>query len=143
MLPLLKRAWVPLAVAAAVALGGIAVDQLRGAFGSEEIFSMSGQIAEPLTQTAVKEVTYEIFGPPGAAGTVSYLDPEARSQRTRFTSLPWTYTIATTVPAVIAHVVAQGNAEQIGCRIIVNGEVKDERVASGDRAQTACLVKAA
>ena len=34
-------------------------------------------------------------------------------------ALPWTYTITTTIPAVIANVVAQGNSDNIGCRITV------------------------
>lgn len=43
----LKRAWVPLVVVAAVALGGIAVDRLRGVFGSDAIFTATGTSAEP------------------------------------------------------------------------------------------------
>jgi len=33
----LKRAWVPLVVVVAVVLGGVAVDRLRGVFGSDAI----------------------------------------------------------------------------------------------------------
>jgi hypothetical protein len=39
--------------------------------------------------------------------------------------------------------VAQGNSDNVGCRITVNGEVKDERSSAGHDAQTSCLVKAA
>jgi hypothetical protein len=74
---------------------------------------------------------------------VSYLDTKAQPQQADFTSLPWTVTITTTVPAVLASVVAQGNSDNIGCRITVNGEVKDERSSAGRNAQTSCLVKAA
>lgn len=38
---------------------------------------------------------------------------------------------------------AQGNGDTIGCRIIVDGVVKDERISNGVNAQTFCLVKSA
>ena len=143
MLTILKRAWVPLVVVAAVVLGGVAVSRLRGVFGSDEIFAATGSNAEPLEPSHLKHVTYEVFGPGDTAGSVSYLDKSARPEQANFTSLPWTYTITTTVPAVIANVVAQGNSDNLGCRITVNGEVKDEQSSAGHHAQTSCLVKAA
>lgn len=139
----LKRAWVPLVVVVAVALGGIAVTRLRGVFGSDAIFTATGSSAEPLEPSHVKRVTYEVYGPGDTTGSVSYLDKKAQPEQASFTSLPWTLTITTTVPAVIASVVAQGNSDSIGCRITVNGELKDERSTSGRHAQTSCLVKAA
>lgn len=117
--------------------------RLRGVFGSDEIFSTTGSSAEPLRPSHVKRVTYEIYGPADTAGSVSYLDKDAQSQRASFAGLPWTVTITTTVPAVIANVVAQGDSDDIGCRITVNGEVKNESFAAGHHAQTSCLVKAA
>ncbi len=63
MLTFLKRAWVALVVVAAVALSGLAVDRLRGVFGSEEIFSATGSSAEPLVPFNVKQVTYEVSVP--------------------------------------------------------------------------------
>lgn len=143
MLTFLKKAWVPLVVVVAVALGGVAVSRLRGVFGSDAIFTATGSSAEPLEPSHVKQVTYEVYGPSDTAGTVSYLDKKAQPEQASFTSLPWTFTIATTVPAVIASVVAQGNSDSIGCRITVNGELKDERSTAGRHAQTSCLVKAA
>ncbi|WP_101953469.1 MmpS family transport accessory protein [Mycobacterium intracellulare] len=143
MFAFLKRAWVPLVVVVAVFLGGVAVYRLRGVFGSDEIFTATGSSAEPLEPSHVKRVTYEVYGPGDTAGSVSYLDKTAQPEQANFTSLPWTFTITTTVPAVLASVVAQGNSEIIGCRITVNGEVKDERSSAGRHAQTSCLVKAA
>ncbi|GAB4964130.1 transport acessory protein MmpS [Mycobacterium avium subsp. hominissuis] len=143
MFTFLKRAWVPLVVVVAVALGGVAVDRLRGVFGSDAIFTATGSSAEPLEPSHLKRVTYEVYGPSDTTGSVSYLDKKAEPEQADFTSLPWTLTISTTVPAVIASVVAQGNSDNIGCRITVNGEVKDERSSAGRHAQTSCLVKAA
>jgi hypothetical protein len=139
----LKRAWVPLVVVVAVALGGVAVNRLRGVFGSDGIFTATGSSAEPFEPSHLKQVTYEVYGPSDTTGSVSYLDKKAQPEQASFTGLPWTFTITTTVPAVIASVVAQGDSDDIGCRITVNGEVKDERSSAGRHAQTSCLVKAA
>lgn len=143
MLAFLKKAWVPLVVVVAVALGGEAVLRLRGQFGREEIFSATGASAEPLQASHVKHVTYEVYGPADTTGSLSYLDKNAQPQQANFAGLPWTFTITTTVPAVIANVVAQGNRDNIGCRITVDGELKKESFTNGHHAQTSCLVKAA
>ncbi len=142
MLTFLNRAWVPLVVVVAVVLGGVAVGRLRGVFGSDAIFTATGSSAEPLVPSHLKRVTYEVYGPSGTTGIVSYLDKNAQPEQVDFAGLPWTFTIATTVPAVIANVVAQGNSDNIGCRITVNGVVKDEQSSAGHHAQTSCLVKA-
>jgi NhaP-type Na+/H+ or K+/H+ antiporter len=143
MLTFVKRAWVPLVVVVAVVLGGVAVVRLRGVFGSEEIFSATARSAEPLTPSHVKWVTYQVYGPSGTTGTVSYLTANALPEQAGFTSLPWSYTLATTRPTVIANVVAQGDSDTIGCRITVDGELKDDRSSAGHNAQVFCLVKAA
>ncbi|WP_236984062.1 MULTISPECIES: MmpS family transport accessory protein [Mycobacterium] len=143
MLSILKRAWVTLVVVVAVFLGGVAVSRLRGVFGSDEIFTATASSAEPLEPSHVKRVIYEVYGPDDTSGSVSYLNENAQPEQAEFTSLPWTYAMTTTVPAVIANVVAQGNSDHIGCRITVNGEVKNERSSAGHHAQTSCLVKAA
>ena len=142
MLTFFKRAWVPLVVVVAVVLGGVAVSRLRGVFGSEAIFTATGSSAAPLEPSHLKRVIYEVYGPSDTAGSVSYLDTKAQPVQANFTSLPWTFTVTTTVPAVLASVVAQGNSDNIGCRITVNGDVKDERYSAGHHAQTSCLVKA-
>ena len=143
MLATLKRAWVPIVVVVVVALGSIGVFKLRGVFGSDPIFSATASQAQQLPQINVKHVTYEVFGLSGTAGRVSYVDKDSRPVQANFSSLPWRYTIATTMSSVIANVVAQGDSDDLGCRITVNGELKDEHHASEHHAQVSCLVKAA
>jgi hypothetical protein len=140
---IVKRAWVPLVVVVAVILGGLAVVNLRGVFGSDEIFKWSGSGSAVIESINTKRVTYEVFGTSGATGGVSYLNNEAQPEQADFTSLPWSYTMTTTNPAVIANVVAQGDGDSIGCRIVVNGDIKDEQVSNRHHAQVFCLVKAA
>ena len=43
--------------------------------------------------------------------------------------------------AVFANVVAQGDSDSIGCRIIIDGVVKDERTVNKVNAYTFCLDK--
>lgn len=138
-----KRAWLPLVVALAAVAGSMAVLNLRGAFGSDAIFHWDGSGSQPIASINEKRVTYEIFGPGGATGKVSYLDEQTQIVQSAFTTLPWTHTMTTTSPAVIANLVAQGDGDAIGCRITVNGATKDEQRATGHRAQVFCLVKAA
>ena len=64
-------------------------------------------------------------------------------QIARDVTLPWTLTLTTTAPAASANIVAQGDSDTIGCRITVNGELKDEKTSTGVNAQTFCLVKSA
>lgn len=143
MLAFLKRGWIPLVVVVAIAMGGTAVQRLRDVFGSDKLFSTTGTAAETIVSFNPKTVTYEVFGPSGTTGSVNYLNKNAQAEEAKFSSLPWTYTISTTSPAVIANVIAQGDSDRIGCRITVNGDVRDEQASSGHHAQTFCLVKAA
>ena len=46
-------------------------------------------------------------------------------------------------PAASANVTSQGDSNNIGCRITVNGVVRDEKVSHEVNAQTFCLVKSA
>jgi len=143
MLTFLKRVWAPLVAVAAVLLGSVAVSQLRGVFGSDEIFFATGSSAEPLEPSHIKRVTYQVYGPGDTRGSVSYLDERAQPEQASFTGLPWSFTIMTTAPAVMASLVAQGDSDNLGCRVTVDGVVKDERSSAGHHAQTSCLVKAA
>jgi hypothetical protein len=73
--------------------------------------------------------------------TVNYLDLDAEPQIARNVTLPWTLELSTTAPAAAANIVAQGDSDTIGCRITVDGVVKDEKTSTGVNAQTFCIVK--
>ena len=53
-------------------------------------------------------MTLEVFGPPGTVATINYLDVDAQPQRVDDTTLPWSYNVTTTDPAVFVNVMAQG-----------------------------------
>jgi len=48
-----------------------------------------------------------------------------------------------TGPAIMGTIAARGDSHSIGCRIVVDGEVKAEKISNGVHAFTACLLKAA
>ena len=81
------------------------------------------------------------MGPPGAIATINYLDLDAQPQIARDVTLPWTLTLTTTAPAAAANNVAQGDSDTIGCRVTVDGVLKDEHWSNGVSAQTFCIVK--
>ncbi|OBH85651.1 MULTISPECIES: MmpS family transport accessory protein [unclassified Mycobacterium] len=140
---IVKRAWIPLVVLALVVVAGFAVYRLHGAFGARATASAVGARADDIKPFNPKHVTLEVFGPAGSVADVNYLDVDAVPQRVDGTRLPWTYSVATTAPAVSVNVVAQGDDDNIGCRITVNGDIRAERTVAGIHPQTFCLVKSA
>ena len=74
---------------------------------------------------------------------INYWDADANTHQVNDAPLPWSYTISTTLPAVSANIMAQTDAGYIGCRITVDGELREHRSADGHNAQTFCLVKSA
>ena len=130
-----------LVAVAVVAVAGFGVYRLHGIFGSHRNASAGGGISNEIIPFIPKLVFLEVFGAPGTVATINYLDVNAQPRQVVDATLPWSYTITTTLPAVVANVVAQGNGNSIGCRITVNGVVKDERTVHEVNAYTFCLDK--
>lgn len=144
MVGIVKRAWIPLLIVVVVVLGGVVVYRMHGLFGSDNETTRTGaglaQDAEPFNP---KVVTYQITGPEGAVATINYLDLDSTPQRVDDARLPWSITLKTTKPSASATIIAQGDGDQIGCRVSVDDEVRDERSSTGINAQVSCLVKSA
>nr|WP_204807973.1 MmpS family transport accessory protein [Mycobacterium riyadhense] len=138
---LVKRGWMAVVAVVVVAIAGFAIYRLHGIFGSHTNVSANSGISNEIIPFNPKHVVLEVFGAPGAVATINYLDVNAQPQQVRDAPLPWSFTITTTEPAVVGNVVAQGNGDTIGCRITVNGEVKDERTVNTPTAYTFCLDK--
>ncbi len=136
-----RKAWMLIVILAVVAIAAFSVQRLHGVFGKSEITRPGSGLADDPEPFNPKVVLYEIMGPPGATATVNYLNLDAEPQIARDVSLPWSLTLTTTAPAAAANIVAQGDADTIGCRITVDGVVKDERWSNGVSAQTFCFIK--
>ncbi|MCA2240747.1 MmpS family protein [Mycobacterium sp. WUMAC-067] len=141
MTSLVKRGWMVIVSVLVVALAGFGIYRLHGIFGSHNTTSANSGLAGEIVPFNPKQVVLEVFGAPGAVATINYLDVNAQPQQVKDAPLPWSFTITTTEPAVIGNVVAQGNGDTLGCRITVNGEVKDQRTVHKVDAYTFCLDK--
>lgn len=139
---MIRRIWIPIVMVVVVVVGGCVVWRLHGVFGSHQRVSSAGN-ADVIVAFNPKHVLLEVLGPTGAVANVNYLDADAQPQRVDHAIIPWSIIIVTTLPAVIADVVAQGDSEALGCRITVNGVVRDERMVKSSHAQASCLVKSA
>ncbi|CAN5672692.1 siderophore transporter accessory protein MmpS5 [soil metagenome] len=139
----LKRAWIPLLIVVVVLVAGFTVNRIRGFFASEGPLVTPVNFADDPEPFDPKVVEYEVYGPSGATADVNYLDLEGKPQRVDGAALPWTVRLETTEPSAMAQVVAQGNADTLTCRILVDGELKEERTMNGTNVQTYCIEKSA
>ena len=141
MTRVLRRVWLPVLIVVAVALGGVAVSQLRSVFGSNPVV-VTPKSSDSAADFNPKVVAYEVSGSAPTA-VINYLDLDGKPQRVADATLPWTLRLTTTSPSASPNLLAQGDGHTISCRITVDDEVKDERTATGVNAETFCLVKSA
>ena len=117
--------------------------RLHRVFGSEKHPSYADSAVDESKPFTPKQLTYEVFGPPETVADISYFDVNGDPQHIDGAPLPWSYDISTTLPALVGNIVAQGDSSSIGCRIVVDGEVKSEKTVHETNAFTFCLLKAA
>jgi len=140
---LARRWWTIIVAVVVVALVTFTVVRLHGIFGSDNEVSRPGSDALENTGFNPKQVIFEVFGSPGSVATINYLDIHAQPQRVDDVALPWTKTLTTDDPTLYADLRAQGDGDTIGCRITVNGIVKDERSTNNVNGYISCLDKTA
>lgn len=137
----LGRLWIPLVLIVVLAVAGLVVSRLHNVFGSQDLNANAGAGIE-IVQFNPKVMVYEVYGAPGDTALISYFDPDANVHELT-AALPWSITLSTTLPAVSASLMARADGDQIGCRVTVNGTVREEQSSDGVNAQTYCLVKSA
>ncbi len=138
----LKRLWIPLLLIVVLSVSALAVTRLHKVFASQDLNANSGGGIK-IVQFNPKVVKYEIFGAPGTTANINYWDADANTHQLNNVPLPWSVTISTTLPTVSANIMAQTDGGQIGCRITVDGELREHQSSDGHNAQTFCLVKSA
>jgi hypothetical protein len=137
----MRRMWIPLVVLLVIVCGGFIVWRVHGIFGSEKRPAYADAPVTDARPVDPKQVLYEVFGPAGTVADISYFDVNSQPQRVDGAPLPWSLMMTMNSPAVVANIVAQGDSDSIGCRIVVNGELKAERVSNEVNAYTYCLVQ--
>ncbi len=119
------------------------MSRLHGVFGSEKRLSYADTRIDEAKPYNPKHVRYEVFGPPGTVAKISYFDVNSDPQHVDGASLPWSLDITAGAATIVGNIVAQGDSDSIGCRILVDGVVKAERITNEVNAFTFCLLKAA
>src|ERR1700756_1305085 len=139
---MLKRAWIPVVLTVVLAASGLVVDRLHGVFGAQNPNTGSGPGVE-IVQFNPKCVKNDVSGPAGTTASINYWDADANTHQINAAPVPWSYTFSTVYPSVSANIMVQGDGDQIGCRVTVDGVVHRENKSDGLNAQTFCLVKSA
>jgi Mycobacterium membrane protein len=131
----------PLVAVIAVALGSLCMWKVHQASAPGPVLAVNGpQAPEEFTP---KHLTYELFGTLGDGGMLVYVDLDAHPHQVDITDLPWTHTETTTLTVVSGSISAQVHGGQLGCRMLVNGVVRDEQSATRQDADVTCRVKSA
>jgi hypothetical protein len=139
---LLMRLWIWVLLIVVGLVSFLVVLRLHKVFGSQDLNANAGAGIK-IVQFNPKVVKYEVDGPPGSTANINYWDADANTHQVNGVPLPWSYTISTTLPAVSANIMAQTDAGHIGCRITVDGVLREHQSMDGHNAQTYCLVKSA
>ena len=139
----LQRSWIALVIVMVVGLGGFTVWRIHGIFGSDKRPSYSDSATDDSKPFNPKRLTYQVFGPAGTVADISYFDEHADPKRVDGAQLPWSLNFTTTSAAVMGNVVAQGNSNTLGCRIVVDDVVKAEKISHEVNAFTYCVLKGA
>ncbi|MCV7079921.1 hypothetical protein H7I94_33255 [Mycobacterium szulgai] len=137
----LARAWMPLVAVVAVAVGALGMWKVHQQSAPEPVITVNGPQAPE--RSTLKRLTYELFGSAGAGGMLVYVDVDGHPHRVDLTDLPWSHTEETTLTVVSGSLSAQVHGGQIGCRILVNGVVRDEQSDTHQDADVTCRVKSA
>lgn len=140
---LLGSSWMALVSLFVVTAAGFEVQRIRAESHAITHPSDIRPIPATVVQINPKNVTYELFGDVGNQGKVSYANLDSEPVEVAFTALPWTVSETTMTPAASLSLVAQGQGDSLGCRIRVNGAVRDEQVVNHASAAVACTVSAA
>jgi Mycobacterium membrane protein len=142
VLRVLKKGWIPLLLVVVVALGAYAVVRIRDTLGANGTATAAAGNADDTKPFNPKYIAYEITGSGGSVN-LDYLDENGQPHRVDAASLPWSFTIVTTLPSMSANIVAQGDTGVNGlrCRVIVDGQVRDDRRTDEYQPFIYCLVK--
>jgi hypothetical protein len=138
-----SKLWLPAVFLVMLAVIGYGVSAVRHASDAISYPPSASSIPATVVQINPKNVTYELYGDLGGGGKVVYADLNSQPISVTLTSLPWSHSETTMSPSASLSLVAQIEGSSLGCRIKVNGEVRDEHSVAHDGAAVACTVTAA
>ena len=131
----------PLVLVVVIGLGTYAILRIRDSANTHAPRADGGSaITENFNP---KHIKYEVTGSGGTA-TLNYLDENGQPHLVENVSLPWSFTIVTTLPSMSANIMAQGDGDVHGlkCRVTVDDNVRDDRASTDSiKPFIYCLVK--
>lgn len=137
----LERAWMPLVTVVVVGVGLVCMWKVHQSSEPAPVPTVNGPQAPP--DFNPKQLTYEVFGSAGDGGMLVYVDIDGHPHRVDVTTLPWSHTETTTLTVVSGSISAQVHGGHLGCRIRVNGVVRNEQSDDHQDAHVFCIVKSA
>ena len=137
------KLWLPVVVLAVIAIVSYGVNTVRHLNDAITNPSTASAIPATVVQINPKNVTYEVFGDLGNGGKVTYADLYSQPIEVALASLPWSHSETTMASSASLSLVAQVDGNSVGCRILVDGQVRDEHSVSHEGAAVACTVTAA
>ena len=138
-----SKLWLPVVVVVVIAIVGYGVNKVRHMSEAISYPPVASSIPATVVQINPKNVTYEVFGDLGGGGKATYADLNSQPIEVTLGSLPWSHSETTMSPSATLSLVAQVDGPSVGCRILVNGEVRDEQSVTHEGAAVACTVTAA
>ena len=137
----LAKAWLPLVAVVVLGVGAVGMWKVHESSEPPPVLAVNPpQAPEEFTP---KSLTYELFGSIGDGGMLDYVDIDQHPHRIDLTTLPWSHTETTTLTVVSGSISAQVHGGQVGCRILVDGVVRDEQSDTHQDADVTCRVKSA
>lgn len=137
----LARVWLPLVAVVALSLGALLMSKVHEMTAPEPVLTVNPPQAPP--EFTPKTLTYEVYGDVGSSGLLSYIDLDAHPHKIELDSLPWRHEETTLLAVVSGSVAVQVHGDYVGCRILVDGVVRDEHSNSHPNADITCRVKSA
>jgi Mycobacterium membrane protein len=131
----------PVVAVIVVSVGAVCMWKVHQFSAPPPVITVNGPAAPE--QFTPKHLTYEVFGSLGDGGMLVYVDIDGHPHKVDVTTLPWSHTETTTLTVVSGSVSAQVRGGQVGCRMLVNGVVRDEQSDTHGDAHVMCRVKSA
>lgn len=131
----------PLVAVVAVGVGAVCMWKVHQFSAPPPVITVNGPAAPE--QSTPKQLRYELFGSVGDGGMLVYLDIDGHPHQVNLTILPWSHEETTTLTVVSGSISAQVHGGQLGCRMLVNGIVRDEQSDTHADAHVMCRVKSA
>jgi hypothetical protein len=138
-----SKLWLPAVILVVLAVVGYGVNSVRHVSEAISYPPSTSSIPATVVQINPKNVTYEVFGDLGSGGKVVYANLNSQPVEVTLTSLPWSHSETTMASSATLSLVTQVNGSSLGCRISVNGQVRDEHSVAHEGAAVACTVTAA